>query len=90
MRPVAELFYEKEFGKSETISGLVGLIWQVRDDLSFDVGVRHALTNGHPVNEIRAGVSFGFFRIATRRGSPLTPPRICCNTSMMEVSHEHR
>jgi hypothetical protein len=60
VRPVAELFYEKEFGKSETISGLVGLIWQVRDDLSFDVGVRHALTNGRPVNEIRAGVSFGF------------------------------
>jgi hypothetical protein len=60
VRPVAELFYEKEFGKSETVSGLVGLIWQVRDDLSFDVGVRHALTNGHPVNEIRAGVSFGF------------------------------
>ena len=60
VRPVAEVFYEKEFGKSETISGLVGLIWQVHDDLSFDVGVRHALTNGHPVNEIRAGVSFGF------------------------------
>jgi hypothetical protein len=60
VRPVAELFYEKEFGKPETISGLIGFIWQVRDDLSFDVGVRHALTNGHPVNEIRAGVSFGF------------------------------
>src|SRR6266581_4690057 len=59
MRPVAELFYEKEFGKSETISGLVGLIWQFREDVSFDVGVRHALTNGHPVNEVRAGVSFG-------------------------------
>jgi hypothetical protein len=60
MRPVAEIFYEKEFGKSETISGLVGLIWQVHDDLSVDVGVRHGLTNGHPVNEIRAGLSFGF------------------------------
>jgi hypothetical protein len=39
----AEVFYEKEFGKSETVSGLVGLIWQVRDDLSFDLGVRHAV-----------------------------------------------
>jgi hypothetical protein len=58
VRPVAEVFYEKEFGRSETISGLVGLIWQVRDDLSFDVGVRHALTNGHAVNELRAGLSF--------------------------------
>ena len=60
VRPVAEVFYENEFGKSETISGLIGLIWRVRDDLSFDVGLRHALTNGHPVNELRAGLTFGF------------------------------
>src|SRR5882672_4510922 len=60
IRPVAEFFYEKEFRQSETISGLVGLIWRVRDNLSFDVGLRHALTNGHPVNEVRAGLTFGF------------------------------
>jgi hypothetical protein len=60
VRPVAEFFYEKEFGQSETVSGLIGLIWRVRDNLSFDVGLRHALTNGHPVNEIRAGLTFGF------------------------------
>jgi len=60
VRPVAEVFYENEFGKSETVSGLIGLIWRVRDDLSFDVGLRHALTNGHPVNELRAGLTFGF------------------------------
>jgi hypothetical protein len=60
IRPVAEFFYENEFGRAETISGLIGLIWRVRDNLSFDVGLRHALTNGHPVNEIRAGLTFGF------------------------------
>jgi hypothetical protein len=60
IRPVAEFFYEKEFGQSETISGLIGLIWQVHDNLSFDVGLRHALTNGHSVNEMRAGLTFGF------------------------------
>src|SRR5450755_2902558 len=60
IRPVAEFFYENEFGKAETISGLIGLIWRVRDNLSFDVGLRHALTNGHPVNEVRAGLTFGF------------------------------
>ena len=54
------LFYEKEFGKAETVSALLGAIWQVRDNLSFDIGLRHALTNGHPVNEIRAGLTFGF------------------------------
>nr|WP_246752008.1 hypothetical protein [Bradyrhizobium diazoefficiens] len=60
VRPVAEIFYENEFGKQETFSGLVGLIYRVRDDLSFDVAIRHGLTNGHPVNEIRAGLTFGF------------------------------
>jgi hypothetical protein len=60
VRPVAELFYEKAFGQSETISGLIGLIWRVRDNLSFDVGLRHALVNSHPANEVRAGLTFAF------------------------------
>jgi hypothetical protein len=60
VRPVAEFFVEKAFGQFDTVSALVGLIWQVRDGLSVDVAVRHALTNGHPVNELRAGVTFGF------------------------------
>src|ERR1700726_875677 len=60
VRPVAEIFYENEFGKEQTFSGLVGLIYRVRDNLSFDVAIRHALTGGHPANEIRAGMTFGF------------------------------
>jgi hypothetical protein len=60
VRPVAEIFYEEEFSHSRTISGLIGAIWQVRDDLAFDIGFRHAVTNGQPVNEIRAGLTFGF------------------------------
>jgi hypothetical protein len=60
VRPVAEVSYEKEFGQQETVSGLVGLIWQVSDKLAFDVAFRHALTNSHPVNEVRAGLTFGF------------------------------
>jgi hypothetical protein len=66
VRPVAEVFYEREFGKSETVSGLVGLIWQVSEDLSFDLGVRHALTNGHPLNEVRAGLTVGFSVLPAR------------------------
>ncbi|WP_024509374.1 hypothetical protein [Bradyrhizobium sp. ARR65] len=58
VRPVAEVFYEKEFGLEETISGLVGLIWQASDKLAFDIAYRYAVTNGHPVNEIRAGLTF--------------------------------
>jgi hypothetical protein len=58
VRPVAEFFYEREFGQEETISGLVGLIWQVNDKLAVDAAFRHALTNGHSVNEVRAGLTF--------------------------------
>jgi hypothetical protein len=55
-RPVAEVFYEKEFGKAETISGLVGLIWQVRETFPMS-GASRARTV--IPEQIRAGVSFG-------------------------------
>ena len=60
VRPVAEFFYECEFGQAQTASALVGLIWQVQDKLSFDLAVREAVTNGQPVNEIRAGLTYSF------------------------------
>lgn len=60
VRPVAEVFYENEFGKEQTVSGLIGAIWQVRDNLSVDVGLRRAQTSDHPVTEIRAGMTIGF------------------------------
>ncbi len=69
VRPVAEVFYEREFGQEETFSGLIGLIWQVNDKLAFDVAYRHALTNGHPVDEVRAGLTFAVpFRFEGARG----------------------
>jgi hypothetical protein len=60
VRPVAEIFYENDVGAAQTYSGLVGLIWQVSEDLSFDVAVREASTNGRAVNELRAGLTFAF------------------------------
>jgi hypothetical protein len=60
VRPVAEFFYEEEFGQAHTFSALIGAIWQVKDNLSFDVGFRHAIVNGAGVNEIRAGLTYGF------------------------------
>jgi hypothetical protein len=38
----------------------VGLIWQVQDKLALDIAVRQAVTNGQPVNEIRAGLTYSF------------------------------
>ena len=60
VRPVFELYSDSVLNQSQTFSALVGAIWQVRDNLAFDVGLRCALVNGRPVNELRAGVTFGF------------------------------
>jgi hypothetical protein len=65
VRPVAEFYYEDEIGVARTLSALVGAIWQVREDLAFDVAIRHAVVspsglNWHPVDEVRAGVTFAF------------------------------
>ena len=58
VRPVAEIFYEREWGVAETVAGLAGAIWQVSDKLAFDIALRDARVNGHTVNELRAGVTF--------------------------------
>jgi hypothetical protein len=58
VRPVAEVFYEREFNTTETFSVLGGAIWKVNNDLSFDFGLREAWVNRQPVTEIRAGLTF--------------------------------
>jgi hypothetical protein len=60
LRPVAEVFYERDFGGITTTSALVGAIWQVRDNIAFDVGLRGAQVNDQPLREVRFGVTFGF------------------------------
>lgn len=58
VRPVAEVFHERDFGSFTTTSGLIGAIWQVRRNLAFDAGFRHASINDHTIDEVRAGVTF--------------------------------
>jgi hypothetical protein len=83
VRPVAEIFYEEEFGQAHTISGLIGAIWQVRDNLSFDVGFRRAIVNGANVNEVRAGLTVGFpLRLLV---GPNHKRRIACSVCRMDV-----
>jgi hypothetical protein len=60
VRPVLETFYDKVWTQTETRSVLLGAIWQVKNDLSLDAAFRYALVNGHPVNEIRVGLTFAF------------------------------
>jgi len=58
VRPVAEVFYDRDFGEARTSSALIGAIWQVKDDIAVDFGLRGARVNDHTVAEIRAGVTF--------------------------------
>jgi len=60
VRPVAEVFLEREFDTSFAISGLLGAIWRTREDLSLDVGLRVARLNGEFVGEVRAGLTWSF------------------------------
>ncbi len=60
IRPVMEIFYDKVWNQTEEYSGLVGAIWKVRDNLSFDAAFRYAIRDGRPINEIRAGLTFAF------------------------------
>jgi hypothetical protein len=60
VRPVGELFYERDFGQFHTRSALIGAIWQVKDDIEIDLGLRGARINDHTTGEIRAGITFAF------------------------------
>lgn len=58
VRPVAEFTYDHEFGGEEEVAGLLGAIWQLRDNFAFDFGLRHARMGGQSDDQIRAGVTF--------------------------------
>jgi hypothetical protein len=58
VRPVAEVFVEREFNDLRVLSGLAGAIWQVSDALSFDAALRVGSLNGGGELEVRAGVTW--------------------------------
>jgi hypothetical protein len=60
VRPVSEFFYELNVGQAEIGSGLIGAIWQVKDNLAVDFAVVGARVNDHTTREIRAGGTFVF------------------------------
>lgn len=60
IRPVLEIFTERDNGGSRMNSVLLGLIWRSRENLSFDAGVRAARSNDQNVTEIRAGLTWSF------------------------------
>jgi len=60
IRPVAELVVERESGAESTVSVLVGAIYRLRENLSFDAAVRAARIGGANGMEIRAGLTWAF------------------------------
>lgn len=62
VRPVAELFTERERAGERIDSALVGAIWRLRADLALDAGVRSAHAgDGGAVHELRIGLTWTFF-----------------------------
>ena len=58
VRPVAELFYDRDFSVDQTASVLVGAIWTVSDRLAFDAAIRGAWEDGTYVGEARLGLTW--------------------------------
>jgi hypothetical protein len=58
VRPVAELFVEREFNVETTYSGLVGAIWTLEHSFSLDVGVRAGSIDGAQAEEVRLGLTW--------------------------------
>lgn len=58
IRPVSELFVDREFGAHTSYSGLIGFIAPLQDDFDLDFGTRIGLTDGLPIYEARAGFSW--------------------------------
>lgn len=58
VRPVAELFYDRVFGLARETSGLIGAIWQIRENVALDVAFRAARVNDRTAIQVLAGVTF--------------------------------
>ncbi|MFS2136250.1 hypothetical protein [Duganella sp. Dugasp56] len=60
VRPIMEVFAERENNGGHTNSVLVGAIWKHSEDLAFDVGLRHARADGININEVRMGLTWSY------------------------------
>ena len=58
VRPAVEAFVEREFGAASVVSGLAGAIWQLKEGLAFDLGLRAARVDTNTALEVRAGFTW--------------------------------
>jgi hypothetical protein len=57
VRPVSELYYDREFDVVSTWSALVGAIWEADEAFVLDLGVRGARIGSESAEEIRLGLT---------------------------------
>jgi hypothetical protein len=60
VRPVLEVYTERDNQGGRTNSALVGAIWQKGEELAFDAGIRRARENRENVTELRVGLTWSF------------------------------
>jgi hypothetical protein len=60
VRPVLELYDERDNRGGRTNSALVGAIWRHSEDLAFDAGIRRAREDRENVTELRVGLTWSF------------------------------
>jgi hypothetical protein len=60
VRPVAELFIDREVTANTALSGLIGSIWRASNALSLDIGARAAAVASKPAYELRGGLTWAF------------------------------
>jgi len=58
VRPVVELFWERDFGAETRFSALGGAIWTLNDSWAFDAAVRGALVDDETAFELRGGLTW--------------------------------
>lgn len=59
LRPVAEIYTEREANVERTYSALAGAIWQLTDGLAVDAAVRYAAQTQNNEVEFRFGLTWG-------------------------------
>ncbi len=58
IRPVMELFWERNFAAETRYSALGGAIWEANDNIAFDAALRGGFVDDEAVFEVRAGLTW--------------------------------
>jgi hypothetical protein len=75
VRPVSELYYERNFTVDQTESILVGAIWTVKESFVLDLAVRGARVGAENAGEVRLGFTWAIPMWETAQNAASRAPR---------------